>query len=36
MTNDRHPDHSPGRRRTAPTPPPADTADVYLVAGVTW
>lgn len=33
MTTHRHPGNSPGRRRTAPTPPPADTADVYLVAG---
>lgn len=33
MTTHRHPGHSPGRRRTAQTPPPAHTADVYLVAG---
>lgn len=33
MTTHRHPGHSPGGRRTALTPPPADTADVYLVAG---
>lgn len=32
-TRHRYPGRDPGHRRTAPTPPPAGTADVYLVAG---